>query len=187
MLRTASWPPWDPSGFDGRSMWEVARERLRECGLIDRVEIAAGDFYVDPLPGGHDLVLLSAIIHQNGSGRNRALYESCFGALEPGGNLVIREILMDESHTQPPGGALFAINMLLATQDGGTFSFEEIRSDLEAAGFVEVELIQRGVWMDGLPQAGFPEPMVCEWSLRPTRLPGGTQISPGTRTGSLGM
>jgi hypothetical protein len=84
------------------------------------------------------------------------LYEKCLGALEPGGRIVIREILMDETHTQPSGGALFAINMLVATQGGGTYSYEEIRGELEAVGFVDVELIQRGMWMDGLVTARRP-------------------------------
>jgi len=91
--------------FDLPGVVGMARERLQECGLLDRVEIAAGDFYVDPLPDGHDLVLLSAIVHQNGPAQNRVLYEKCLGALEPGGRIVIREILMDETHTQPSGGA----------------------------------------------------------------------------------
>ena len=142
--------------FDLPGVVGMARERLQECGLLDRVEIAAGDFYVDPLPDGHDLVLLSAIVHQNGPAQNRVLYEKCLGALEPGGRIVIREILMDETHTQPSGGALFAINMLVATQVGGTYSYEEIRGELEAVGFVDVELIQRGMWMDGLVTARRP-------------------------------
>jgi hypothetical protein len=69
---------------------------------------------------------------------------------------VIRDILMDASHTHPPGGALFALNMLVATMGGGTYSFEEIRDDLAAAGFVDVELIQRSMWMDGLVAARRP-------------------------------
>ena len=101
-------------------------------------------------------MLLSAIIHQNSPAQNRTLYEKCLGALEPGGSLVIRDILMDDTHTHPPGGALFAINMLVATEGGGTYSYEEIRRDLEAAGFVDAELIQRGVWMDGLVSARRP-------------------------------
>jgi precorrin-6B methylase 2 len=142
--------------FDLPDVVGMARERLQKSGLLDRVQIATGDFYVDSLPGGHDLVLLSAIIHQNSPVQNRALYEECLGALEPGGSLVIREILMDETHTEPPGGALFAINMLVATAGGGTYSYEEIRCDLELAGFVDVEMIQRGMWMDGLVSARRP-------------------------------
>ena len=142
--------------FDLPTVVGMARERLRESGLLDRVEIVAGDFYVDLLPEGHDLVLLSAIIHQNSPAQNRALYEKCLGALEPGGSLVIRDLVMDDTHTHPPGGALFAINMLVATTGGGTYSYGEIRSDLESAGFVDVELIQRGMWMDGLVAARRP-------------------------------
>jgi SAM-dependent methyltransferase len=142
--------------FDLAAVVGMARERVLESGLLDRVEIVAGDFYIDPLPTGHDLVLLSAIIHQNSPAENRALYENCLGALEPGGSLVIRDIVMDDTRTEPAGGALFAINMLVATRGGGTYSYDEIRSDLEAAGLVDVELVQRGVWMDGLVSARRP-------------------------------
>jgi ubiquinone/menaquinone biosynthesis C-methylase UbiE len=142
--------------FDLPTVVDMARERMRENDLLDRAELVAGDFYEDPLPGGHDLVLLSAIIHQNSPAQNRALYGKCLDALEPGGSLMIRDILMDDTHTEPPSGALFAINMLVATEGGGTYSYEEIRSDLEAAGFVDVELIERSVWMDSLVSARKP-------------------------------
>jgi predicted O-methyltransferase YrrM len=142
--------------FDLPHVVEMARERLRKNGLLERVEIVAGDFYVDPMPGGHDLVLLSAIIHQNSPAQNRALYGKCLGALEPGGCLVIRDIVMDDTHTRPPGGALFAINMLVATEGGGTYDFGQIRADLESAGFAEVELVRRGEWMDSLVTARRP-------------------------------
>jgi predicted O-methyltransferase YrrM len=144
--------------FDLPDVVGMARNRLRETGFLDRVELTAGDFYVDPLPGSHDLVLLSAIIHQNSRDQNRALYEKCLGALDPGGRIVIRDLVMDESHTEPPGGALFALNMLVTTEGGGTYSYEEIRSDLESAGFVDVELIQRSMWMNGLVAARRPAP-----------------------------
>jgi predicted O-methyltransferase YrrM len=144
--------------FDLPDVVGMARNRLRENALLHRVELNAGDFYADPLPGAHDLVLLSAIIHQNSRDQNRALYRKCLGALDPGGRIVIRDLLMDESHTEPPGGALFALNMLVATEGGGTYSYEEIRSDLESAGFVDVELIQRSVWMNGLVAARRPAP-----------------------------
>jgi predicted O-methyltransferase YrrM len=144
--------------FDLPGVVGMAQERLRRSGLLDRVELAAGDFYDDPLPGGHDLVLLSAIIHQNSPDQNRALYKKCLGAREPGGRIVIRDLVMNEAHTEPPGGALFALNMLVATEGGGTYSYEELRSDLESVGFVDVELIQRSMWMDGLVAARRPAP-----------------------------
>ncbi len=142
--------------FDLPPVIEMARERLEAEGLLDRVDLASGDFHKGPLPGGHDMVLLSAIIHQNSSEQNRQLYRKCLSALDAGGTIVIRDIIMDESHTRPPGGALFAINMLACTEAGGTYSLSEIRADLESVGFVDVELVRQGTWMDGLVVARRP-------------------------------
>jgi hypothetical protein len=60
---------------------------------------------------------------------------------------------MEESRTQPPAGALFAINMLVATQGGGTYTFEEYQSDLLNAGFNDITLIARDEFMNSLIRA----------------------------------
>ncbi len=151
LLRAA--PGLEATLFDLPEVIPLARERLGKEGLLERVELVAGNFSTDPLPGGHDLVLLSAIIHQNSRAQNRKLFQACREALLPGGVLVIRDIVMDDSHTAPPGGALFAVNMLVHTEGGGTYSFSEIEEDLGAAGFTEVRLARRGVWMDSLVEA----------------------------------
>ena len=61
--------------FDFAPVLALAKKRLAEEGFLDRVELVAGDFYQDELPGGCDLALLSAIIHQNNREQNIALYE----------------------------------------------------------------------------------------------------------------
>jgi len=139
--------------FDLPSVVPMARQRLAEAGLSGRVTFVAGDFYVDPLPAGADLVWLSAIAHQNSREQNRELFRKIHAALDPGGSLIIRDIVMDESHTRPAAGAMFAVNMLVGTEAGGTYTFEEYRSDLEAAGFADVRLLRRDPWMDSLIRA----------------------------------
>ena len=141
--------------FDRPLVTEVARQRLAEEGMSDRVELVNGDFYVDVLPAGHDLALLSAIIHQNDAEQNIELYRKVFDALVPGGTLVVRDFVMSEDHTEPPDGTFFAINMLVNTPGGSTYSFEEISENLEAAGFVDAELLHRGE-MDSLITARKP-------------------------------
>jgi predicted O-methyltransferase YrrM len=142
--------------FDRPPVVELARERLSQAGLLGRVTLAPGDFYVDALPSGHDLVFLSAIIHQNSPEQNVALYRKCFDALVPGGRIVIRDHVMSPDRTEPRGGALFAINMLVGTAGGGTYTFDEIRSDLEAAGFVRARLTEPDERMTGLVEAFKP-------------------------------
>jgi len=148
--------PEDQKAFIG-AMHVVGRARIAEAGLTDRVTIAAGDFHTDPLPPGHDLALLSAIIHMNSPEENRDLYRKTFSALVPGGRIVIRDHVMTPDRIAPGSGALFAVNMLVATPGGGTYTFEEIKAGLEAAGFENVRLIQAEDRMMGLVEAFRPE------------------------------
>ena len=141
--------------FDRPLVTEIAREKIGEEGLLDRVTLVNGDFYGDALPGGHDLALLSAIIHQNDSAQNVALYRKIFDALLPGGTLVIRDHVMSDDHTEPAAGAFFAINMLVNTPGGSTYSFDEIREGLEAAGFADPQLLHHGE-MDSVVTARRP-------------------------------
>ena len=142
--------------FDLPATLKIARTHLAAGDLADRIEFVAGDFYKDELPAGHDLALLSAIIHQNSPEQNLELYRKIFKALEPGGRLVIRDHVMNEDHTQPNSGSFFAVNMLVVTKGGNTYSFEEIRSSLESAGFIKVRLIQSGEKMNGLVEGFKP-------------------------------
>ncbi len=117
------------------------------------MHLVAGNYNKDELPGGCDLALLSAIIHQNSPEENQTLYRKIYQALEKGGVLLIRDHVMDESRALPPQGALFALNMLVSTPAGDTYTFEEIRKDLEMAGFDDVNMVLRGERMDCLVEA----------------------------------
>ena len=142
--------------FDLKRVIPMARERLRAEGLLKRVKLTAGDFYRDELPPGCDLALLSAIIHQNSPAENLALFRKIRRALEPGGVILIRDHIMDESRTNPAAGALFALNMLVNTDGGDTYTFAEVRKGLERAGFADVRLVRTGERMDCLVAARKP-------------------------------
>ena len=136
--------------FDQPQVIPLARERLADAGLIDRVTLVAGDFYSDPLPGGADFAWLSAIAHQNSRQQNRNLYAKVYTALAAGGVLAIRDVVMDDSRTRPAAGAMFAVNMLVGTEGGSTFTLSEFTEDLKAAGFSDVRLVHRDPSMSSL-------------------------------------
>ena len=125
--------------FDLPDVIPLARDRIFSEGLEDRVTLVAGDYDIDDLPGGHDLAFLSAIIHQNSHEQNIALYRKVFNALDPGGRIVVRDYAMNTDRTQPASGALFAVNMLVNTEGGNSYTFDEIREGLEAAGFTRIK------------------------------------------------
>jgi hypothetical protein len=68
-----------------------------------------------------------------------------FAALAPGATIAIAEFLVNADRTGPVNGLIFAVNMLVNTENGNTYSFEEIASWLSDAGFVDVRtLASRG-------------------------------------------
>jgi hypothetical protein len=99
---------------------------------------------------------VSAIVHQNSRAQNRVLFTAVRAALAPGGRVAIRDILMEEDRTRPVAGALFAVNMLAATEGGGTFTFAELQEDLVAAGFAEVSLARQDEAMNSIVVARKP-------------------------------
>ncbi len=139
--------------FDRPEVIALAEKRLEKTGLLSRINLVAGDFYTDALPGGNDLALLSAIIHQNNLEQNVDLYRKVHDALVPGGRILIRDHVMDPSRTEPESGAVFAVNMLVATTGGNCYTFDEIRDGLQTAGFEDVCQIQSGDRMNALVEA----------------------------------
>jgi len=139
--------------FDLPSVIPMAEQHIAAAGLSDRVTLVAGDFYTDDLPDGADLAWLGAICHQNSREQNRALFAKVHKALKDHGVVVIRDVVMDPSHTSPKGGALFAINMLVGSEGGGTYTLDEYRQDLCEVGFDEVTLVHQHEFMNSLIRA----------------------------------
>ena len=134
--------------FDLADVIPMAQERVSSEGLLERVELKAGDFYSDELPKGCDLALLSAIIHQSGYQQNVEVFGRIYRALDPGGMLLIRDHIMNEERTWPPQGALFAVNMLVNTRGGDTYTLGEVERGLGEAGFADIKLLRSGERMD---------------------------------------
>ncbi len=139
--------------FDLEDVIPMAEERIKSEALDHRVQFVAGDFYENDLPEGCDFALLSAIIHQNSVEENLNLFRKIHKALPPGGTLLIRDHIMDESRTRPPAGALFAINMLVNTKGGDTYDFQSVKDMLEQADFKDVKFLRTGEKMDCLVEA----------------------------------
>ena len=125
--------------FDRPSAIEEARRRFADTEFELRIRFVAGDFTCDELPTGCDFAWVSAIIHQFGREESQTLYANVYRALEPGGKIAVRDFVMQPKRTAPFDGVMFAINMLTATQTGMCYTFDEIREDLETAGFSNIQ------------------------------------------------
>ena len=117
----------------------IAERNIREAGLADRVSTRVGDLRSGPLGSGFDLVLASAICHMLDEAENQDLFRRCAAALAPGGRLVVREFILAPDRAGPPQAALFALNMLVGTRRGNTYTEAEYRDWMEAAGFRDIQ------------------------------------------------
>ena len=118
---------------------QLTARYVAAAGFGGRVLLLPGDFHETPFGEGFDIVFFSAIVHMNGADANRRLMAKAFAALAPGGRIVIQDHIMDETRTRPADGALFALNMLINTEAGDTYTENEMRGWLLDAGCQRVE------------------------------------------------
>ncbi len=123
--------------FDLPAVVPLAGEYVEAAGLSDRVDTLAGDFLIDDLGTGYDLIFISAIIHSLSPDDCRFLLGKCADALNPCGRIVISDWIMSEDRTEPAEGALFALNMLVNTRDGDSYTESELYTWLEEAGLTD--------------------------------------------------
>ena len=83
---------------------------------------------------------MSAIIHINSPEENRQLILRGANALRAGGQLIVLDHIMNEDRTEPAVGAFFALNMLVGTLHGDTYTRSEIESWMEQAGLSDIRL-----------------------------------------------
>ena len=89
-----------------------------------------------------DLGILGHICHSEGATRTQELFARVHRALKPGGVILIAEMVPDDERQTASFPLLFAVNMLVNTEEGDTFTFAEYRQWLEAAGFHHVRALQ---------------------------------------------
>jgi len=119
----------------------MATRYIRDAGMEQEITLQPGNFMLDPLGAGHDLVLLSYVMHLNRPEANKRLLAKAFAALEPGGRVVINDYVLNAEKTLPRAAAIYALNMLVSTQGGNVYSYDEYAGWLQGAGFDSLEKV----------------------------------------------
>jgi precorrin-6B methylase 2 len=120
--------------FDLPNVTPITETYIKKRGFSEKINTYNGDYTVNELPKGFDLIYLSAIIHANSFEQNKELIKKCSESLNPGGQIVVQDYIMNDDRTEPARGAIFALNMLTGTQGGDTYTENEIKSWMKDAG-----------------------------------------------------
>jgi len=129
------------TAFDWPEVIPVTRKTVARFGLMKRFQFVASGLLVADFGRNHAVATLGHILHSEGEERSRALLRKTFDALAPGGTIAVAELLVNDERTEPLAGLLFAVNMLVNTDNGDTYSFREISAWLAEAGFVNPRML----------------------------------------------
>ncbi|MBI3124247.1 MAG: methyltransferase domain-containing protein [Ignavibacteriales bacterium] len=125
--------------FDLPNVIPLTKKYVESFSHKENISYVEGNYLTDEFGDGYDLVLLSAIVHINSYEQNKTLISKCYNSLNIGGQIVIKDWVMSDARTEPLGGALFALNMLVGTECGDTYTEKEMREWLSNAGITKVE------------------------------------------------
>lgn len=130
---------------DFPAVLEHTRGYLQRAGVLDRCDFLPGDLKrVDFGADRYDVALLGNIVHSEGEASSRDLFARLHRALKPGGRVAVIDLVANEERTGPPFAVIFALNMLVNTEAGSTYTLSEYRRWLQGAGFRRVETADVG-------------------------------------------
>jgi 2-polyprenyl-3-methyl-5-hydroxy-6-metoxy-1,4-benzoquinol methylase len=127
--------------FDLPEVVKYADEYLSVSGVRDQVTIMQGDFKVDSIGTGYDLILLANVISFSSIWENVSLLQKCFDALNYGGQLVIYDMIINDNKTKPLNHTLFSLNMLINTKSGDAYTETDVWIMLREAWFKDIKRI----------------------------------------------
>ncbi|MBM3464986.1 MAG: methyltransferase domain-containing protein [Armatimonadetes bacterium] len=128
------------TALDFPAVLDTTRHYARKHNVEDRFEFLPGNMRdVNLGENRFDLAILGNIVHSEGEAASRGFFAKLHKALKPGGQVMIVEMIPNDDRSGPPFPLGFALNMLLHTTDGDTYTFAELSSWLKDAGFSKME------------------------------------------------
>ncbi len=134
--------------FDLPETGNLAREIVAQSPAASRIDVIAGDFFVDELPAS-DLYSLGRILHDWSEARGLTLLKRIYARLPDGGALLVAEKLLDDTKTAPRWAVMQNLGMLLYTE-GKERTFAEYKQMLMQAGFTEIRSATTASPLDGI-------------------------------------
>ncbi len=132
-------PGLDAVVFDLPHVIPLTKTYVHQEGLTEKFTFIEGNYLSGEFGKGYDLILLSAIVHINSYDENKTLIKKCAEALNHNGRIIINDFIMSSERVKPAHGAVFALNMLVETERGDTYTEDEMKEWFEAAGIKNVE------------------------------------------------
>ncbi len=128
------------TSFDLPQVAPIAKDFINAMNLSDSITLASGDFFKDDFPKA-DIITMGNILHDWGEQNKLTLIEKAYETLPEGGALVVIENIIDDARNKNAFGLLMSLNMLIETDKGFDFTFEDFNRWTKKAGFTSTTLM----------------------------------------------
>ncbi|PWI30388.1 methyltransferase [Flavobacteriaceae bacterium LYZ1037] len=128
------------TSFDLLPVEPIAKDIINTMNLSDNVTLASGDFFEDDFPKA-DIITMGNVLHDWGEQDKLMLIEKAYRALPIGGALVVIENIIDDARSKNAFGLLMSLNMLIETEKGFDFTFEDFNKWTKQVGFKSTTLL----------------------------------------------
>ncbi|MCG8917251.1 methyltransferase domain-containing protein [Actinokineospora sp. PR83] len=126
---------------------EIARGKIAEAGLADRIDVAPLDIFHDEYPAGHDAVLFANQLVIWSAEQNLDLLRRAHAALPDGGRVMVFNVMSDDSGDGPLYSALDnAYFATLTAPRSMIYPWGDYEGWLREAGFAEVHRAPGDTW-----------------------------------------
>ena len=98
-----------------------------------------GDFFKDPLPAGHDVVLIANTVHVLSAAHNLELLRHIRARADAGNRLLLVDLWMDPTHTNPAPTPLISGEFLVISGEGQAYGEEKADEWLSQTKWRKIE------------------------------------------------
>lgn len=125
----------------------IARKKISDNGLADRIDVAEGDIFADPYPEGYDCVLFANQLVIWSPEQNLDLLRKAYRALDSGGQVMVFNVMSDDSGEGPLYSALDNLYFLTVTaSDSVIYNWARYEQWMTEAGFSNVARLPGDTW-----------------------------------------
>ncbi len=125
-----------------------SNQYISEAGLSDRITTMGIDLLDSEIEGSYDVAVLRALIQVMKPENARKTLKNVFQALEPGGQIFILGLILDNSRLSPIVPMAFSLVFINMYEEGGAYTEKQYHDWLKEAGFTDIS-IELGVTPDG--------------------------------------
>jgi predicted O-methyltransferase YrrM len=123
--------------FDLPSTVVIAKDIISKTEAYN-ISFIEGDFLVDDIGSGYDLIFISQVLHSFSADNNLNILRKAYKALNRNGLIAIHEHYLQPDRTKPIHGSLFSVNMLVNTHGGRSYTVQEMRGWLSSLGLKKI-------------------------------------------------